>query len=141
MVKAIYNNNIKASIIYQSYVDKYKFTKLLTRMTFYRFGNTWEYYVVIKEYVWIYKKKIKLALFVSPNDRIPSEILLGILFFIAIGFHLNYITSDRILNAKFSVKRTRFSIPIVDVIKARKDKKVIRAFFPIGSKLPKISKN
>src|SRR2546430_130241 len=141
VVKAIYDNSIEANIIYQTYIDKYKFNKLSIRMTFYRFGYTREYYEVIKEYVWIHKKKIKLALFVSPNDRIPSEILLEIPFFITIGFHLNYITSDRILNAKFSVKRTRFSIPIVDVIKARKDRKVIRAFFPTGSKLPKISKN
>ena len=141
VVKAIYDNNIEANIICQSYIDKYKFTKLPTRMTFHKFGNTWEYYKVIKEYVWIYKKKIKLALFISPNNRIPSEILLGMPFFIAIGFHLNYVTSNRMLNAKFSVERTRFSIPVVDVVKAREDGKVIRAFFPIGSKLPKSSKN
>src|SRR5437667_11154041 len=110
-------------------------------MTFYRFGNTREYYEVIKEYVWIYKKKIKLALFISPNDRIPSEILLGIPFFITIGYYLNYVTSDRILNVKFSVEGIRFSISVVDIIKARKDGKVIRAFFPIGSKLPKSLKN
>src|SRR6266516_5627948 len=110
-------------------------------MTFYRFGHMWEYYEVIEEYIWIYKKKIKLALFISPNDRMPLEILLGILFFIAIGFHLNYVTSDRILNAKFSVEGIRFSISIVDVIKAREDRKVIRALFPIGSKLPKSLKN
>src|SRR2546430_13388722 len=111
------------------------------RMTFYRFSYTREYYEVIKEYVWIYKKKIKLALFISPNDRMPLEILLGMPFFITIGFHLNYVTSDRMLNAKFSVKGIRFSISIIDVIKARKDRKVIWAFFPIGSKLPKSLKN
>ena len=141
MVKAIYDNNIEANIIYQTYVDKYKFNKLPIRMTFYRFGHTWEYYEVIEEYVWIHKKKIKLALFINPNDRIPLEILLGIPFFIAIGFHLNYITSNRILNVKFLVKGIRFSISVIDVIKARKDRKVIRAFFPIGSKLPKSLKN
>ena len=51
VVKAIYNNNIEANIIYQTYVDKYKFNKLPIRMTFHRFGNTREYYEVIKEYV------------------------------------------------------------------------------------------
>src|SRR6266516_428964 len=34
VVKAIYDSNIKASIIYQSYINKYKFTKLPIRMTF-----------------------------------------------------------------------------------------------------------
>ena len=71
----------------------------------------------------------------------PLEILLGIPFFITISFYLNYVTSNWILNAKFSIEGTRFSIPVVNVIKARKDKKVIRAFFPIGSKLPKGLKN
>ena len=141
VVKTIYDSSIKANIICQTYINKYKFNKLPIRMTFYRFGHMWEYYEVIEEYIWIYKKKIKLALFISPNDRMPSEILLGIPFFIAIGFHLNYVTSDQILNAKFSVKGIRFSISVVDVIKAREDRKVIRAFFPIGSKLPKSLKN
>src|SRR5437667_11609396 len=40
MVKAIYDNNIKVNIIYQTYVDKYKFNKLPIRITFYRFGHT-----------------------------------------------------------------------------------------------------
>ena len=40
VVKVIYDNNIEANIIYQTYVDKYKFNKLLIRMTFYRFGHT-----------------------------------------------------------------------------------------------------
>ena len=71
----------------------------------------------------------------------PSEILLGIPFFIAIGFYLNYITSDRILSTKFSVEGIRFSISVVDVVKACKDRKVIRVFFPTGSKLPKSLKN
>ena len=141
VVKVKYNNNIEANIIYQTYIDKYKFNKLPIRITFYRFGHTWEYYEVIKEYVWIYKKKIKLAFFISPNDRIPLEILLGIPFFITISFYLNYVTSDRMLNGKFSVKGIRFSISVVDVIKAREDRKIIRAFFPIGSKLPKSLKN
>src|SRR6266516_7945461 len=103
-------------------------------MTFHRFGHTREYYEIIEEYVWIHKKKIKLALFVSPNDRMPLEILLGMPFFIAIGFYLNYVTSNRILNVKFSVKGIRFSISVVDVVQAREDGKVIRALFPIGSK-------
>src|SRR5437667_8612682 len=41
VVKAIYDNSIKANIICQTYIDKYKFNKLLIRMTFYRFGYTW----------------------------------------------------------------------------------------------------
>ena len=68
VVKAIYDNSIKANIICQTYIDKYKFNKLLIRMTFYKFGHTREYYEVIKQYVWIHKKKIKLSLFISPND-------------------------------------------------------------------------
>src|SRR2546430_1148295 len=59
VVRTIYNTGVKANIIYQIYINKYKFNKLPTRITFYRFGHTWEYYEVIKEYVWIYKKKIK----------------------------------------------------------------------------------
>ena len=141
VVRVIYNTSVEVSIIYQTYVDKYKFNNLSTRMTFHRFGHTREYYEVIEEYVQIYKKKIKLALFVSPNDRMPLEILLGIPFFIAMSFYLNYVTSNRMLNVKFSIEGTRFSIPVVDVIKARKDRKVIQAFFPIGSKLPKGLKN
>ena len=71
----------------------------------------------------------------------PLEILLGIPFFITTGFYLNYVTSNRMLNVKFSIEETRFSIPVIDVIKARKDRKVIRAFFPTESKLPKGLKN
>src|SRR2546430_16756297 len=40
VVKAIYNNSIEANIIYQTYINKYKFNKLPIRMTFYRFGHT-----------------------------------------------------------------------------------------------------
>src|SRR6266516_938509 len=83
VVKAIYDSSIKANIIYQTYVDKYKFNKLPIRMTFYSFVHTREYYEVIEEYVWIYKKKIKLALFISPDNRMPLEMLLEIPFFIA----------------------------------------------------------
>ena len=141
VVKAVCDSGAEANIICQTYVDKYKFNKLPTRMTFHGFGHTREYYEVIEEYVWIHKKKIKLALFVSPDDRMPSEMLLGMPFFIATGFHLNYATSDRMLSAKFSVEGTRFSISVVDVVKAREDGKVMRALFPTGSKLPKSSKN
>src|SRR5256886_561773 len=141
VVKVMCDSSVEANIICQTYVDKYKFNKLPIRMTFYGFGHTWEYYEVIEEYVWIYKKKIKLALFVSPNGRIPSEILLGMPFFIAIGFHLNYTTSDWILSGKFSGEGIRVSNSIGDGNKAREDGEVIRAFFPIGSKLPKSLKN
>ena len=51
VVRAIYNTGVKANIIYQTYINKYKFNKLPTRMTFYRFSHTREYYEVIKEYV------------------------------------------------------------------------------------------
>ena len=51
VVRAIYNTGVKASIIYQTYVNKYKFNKLPTRITFYRFSYTWEYYEVIEKYV------------------------------------------------------------------------------------------
>ena len=68
VVRAICDIGIEVSIIYQTYVNKYKFNKLPTRITFHKFGHTWEYYKIIEEYVWIYKKKIKLALFVNPNN-------------------------------------------------------------------------
>ena len=51
VVKAIYNSSTEANIIYQTYVNKYKFNKLPIRMTFHRFGYTREYYKVIKEYI------------------------------------------------------------------------------------------
>src|SRR5437667_12556553 len=40
VVRAIYNIGVKTNIIYQTYVNKYKFNKLPTRITFHKFGHT-----------------------------------------------------------------------------------------------------
>ena len=55
-------------------------------MTFYRFGGIRDYYETIEEYVYIKKRRIKYTLFISSNDWIPLEILLGIPFFITTRF-------------------------------------------------------
>ena len=72
-------------------------------MTFYGFGGTRDYYKAIEKYIYIERRRVKYTLFISPNDRIPSEILLRIPFFITTRFQLEYKTSDLRLGVRFSI--------------------------------------